>query len=209
MRLLIMGATGLVGHQALKLALRDRGIETVTAPVRRPLPAHPKLSAPIVDYDDLPADAEFWSADAVVCALGTTLRTAGSQEAFRRVDHGYPLAVARLAFGRDVRTFVLNSALGADPNSRFFYSRVKGELEQDLERIGFASLTFVRPGLIGGERTESRPAERAATVLLKALGPALPRAWRINPATKIAAALVEAAVASKPGVHVVPSSDLA
>ncbi|WP_020186238.1 NAD(P)H-binding protein [Methylopila sp. 73B] len=209
MRLLILGATGLVGRQALDLALADPRIDAVTAPVRRPLPDHPKLTTPHVDYDRLPVDAPFWTTDAVVCALGTTMRTAGSREAFRRVDHGYPMAVARLTRAAGAKAFALNSALGADAASRLFYSRVKGELEQDLSRLGFPSLTFVRPGLIGGPREESRPLERIASIVLGALGPALPRGWRINPASNIAAALIEAAVAGVPGVRVVSAEDLA
>lgn len=208
MRLLILGATGLVGRHALETALADPRICAVTAPVRRPIAGHAKLSTPVIDYERLDADAPYWSADAVVCALGTTIRTAGSQEAFRRVDHAYPLTIARLAHARGARAFAHNSALGADAGSRIFYSRVKGELERDLEALGFPSLTLVRPGLIGGEREETRPAERAASVVLGALGPILPRGWRINPAPKIAGALVEAAVSARPGVHVVSSRDL-
>ncbi|MFD1330840.1 NAD-dependent dehydratase [Methylopila musalis] len=208
MKLLIMGATGLVGGHVLTLALADPRIAAVTAPVRRPLPAHPKLSALIVDYENLPADAPFWSVDAVICALGTTIRKAGSRDAFRRIDHDHPLAVARLTHERGAEIFALNSALGADAGSRVFYSRVKGELERDLATVGFRSLTLVRPGLIGGERGESRPMERVASVVLGCLGPVLPRAWRINPAPRIASALLEAAVAARPGVRVVTSGEL-
>lgn len=208
MKLLIVGATGLVGRQALELALSDPRIAAVTAPARSALPDHSKLLAPVTDFERLPDDASWWTADAVVCALGTTMRAAGSQDAFRRVDHGYPLAVARLTHDRGARAFVLNSAIGADASSRFFYNRVKGELERDLARVGFGSLTFVRPGLIGGTRAEHRSAERFAAVILRALGPVLPRGWRINPARTIAAALIEAAVTARPGEHIVASDRL-
>lgn len=208
MKLLLAGATGLVGSHVLAQALADPRIDAVFAPTRRALPAHPKLLAPTVDFEALPEDASWWPADAAISALGTTIRKAGSQEAFRRVDHDYQLAVARLASRHGTPAFVLNSALGADPASRIFYNRVKGELERDLASFDFASLTFVRPGLIGGERSESRPAERAALVTLRILGPLLPRAWRINPAERIAAAMIEAAIAAKPGRHVVSSAEL-
>ena len=105
--------------------------------------------------------------------------------------------------------FALNSAMGANPRSAFFYNRVKGELERDLRALGFASLALVRPGLIGGARSEPRPGEQAAARVLGALGPVLPRAWRINPAARIAAALVEAALAPAPGVRVIGSAQLA
>lgn len=209
MKLLLAGATGLVGGHVLAQALADPRIDAVIAPTRRALPAHPKLLAPAVDFEALPDDAPWWAADAAISALGTTIGKAGSQDAFRRVDHGYQLAVARLAYQHGTPAFVLNSALGADPASRVFYSRVKGELERDLAGLDFASLTFVRPGLIGGDRLERRPAERAALILLGILGPVLPRAWRINPARRIAAAMIEAAIAARPGTHVLGSAELA
>ena len=154
MKLLIVGSTGLVGRHVLDLALADGRIDAVVAPVRHNVASHPKLFAPTVDFERLPNDVDWWRADAVICALGTTMRAAGSQEAFRRVDHDYALAVAELARQHGTRTFVLNSAIGADPPSRFFYNRVKGELERDLAKLDFESLTFVRPGLIGAGVTK-------------------------------------------------------
>ena len=189
-------------------ALADSRITRVVAPVRRALPAHPRLLAPIVDFEHLPEDADWWRADALVCSLGTTIKTAGSQPAFQRVDHDYPLLAARLAHRHGTPTYVLNSAMGADAGSRIFYNRVKGELERDLEGLGFASLTHVRPGLIGGERDEARMGEGLALGVLRVLGPVLPPRWRINPASSIAAALLEAAIAGTPGVHVVTSERL-
>lgn len=209
MKLILVGATGLVGSHVMRLALAEDRVTQVIAPVRRALPAHPKLLAPVVDFEALPEEASWWAADAVICALGTTLRTAGSQEAFYRVDHDYPLTIARRAREHGTPTFVLNSAIGADSSSRFFYNRVKGETERDLATLGFRSLTYVRPGLIGGDRQEFRAGERLATIVLHLIGPALPRQWRINPAERIAAALIEAAVVGNPGVHVVASAELA
>ncbi|MFJ1299137.1 NAD-dependent dehydratase [Pseudomonadota bacterium AL_CKDN230030165-1A_HGKHYDSX7] len=208
MKLLLVGATGLVGSHVLRLALADARVDAVVAPVRRGLPAHPKLDAPRIDYDRLPADAPWWRADAVICTLGTTIKKAGSQAAFRRVDHDYALEVARRAHDAGAPTYALNSAMGADSDSRFFYNRVKGELEQDLARVGLRSLTYVRPGLIGGDRQESRTGERLGLAVLGLLGPLLPRRYRINPADRIAAALLEAAIAARPGVHVIGSEDL-
>ncbi|MEG2878732.1 MAG: NAD-dependent dehydratase [Comamonas sp.] len=209
MKLLLAGATGLVGSHLLRLALADARITQVIAPVRRALSTtHPKLLAPVVDYDALPEDAPWWQADAVVCALGTTMKAAGSQAAFRKVDHDYPLAVARCARAHGTPTYVLNSASGANAQSRFFYNRVKGELELALAGVGFTSLTSARPGLIGGERRESRPAERAALLALTALGPLLPRRWRICPAQTIARAMLDAALQARAGVHVLPAETL-
>ena len=209
MKLLLVGATGLVGREVLRLALDDARVAAIVAPVRKALPPHAKLHAPLVDFDQLPPDAPWWLADAVICTLGTTMKVAGTRQAFLRVDHDYPLAVARLARAAGTRTYALNSAAGANAASRIFYNRVKGELERDLEQLGFASLTHVRPGLIGGERDVARAGEGAALRLLRVLGPVLPARWRINPAPRIAQALLEAALAGAPGVHIVSSEQLA
>lgn len=208
MRLILAGATGLVGRHVLARALADPRVTHVVAPTRRPLPAHPNLDAPLVDFDALPADAAWWRADAVICALGTTMKTAGSRDAFRRVDHDYPLAIADLARRHGTPVYVLNTAMGADAQSRVFYNRVKGELESALRTRGFASLTLVRPGLIGGDRDERRLGETLATHLLRTLHPLLPRKWRINPSERIADALLDAALDPPAGVHVVASDAL-
>lgn len=202
---MLVGATGLVGQQVLRLSLQSDRIDRVVAPTRRPLAPHPKLLNPVVDFEHLPEDAPWWAVDAVVCTLGTTIRVAGSQAAFRWVDHDLPLQVARLALAHGAQAYALNSALGADPDSRVFYSRTKGELERDLQALGYASLTLVRPGLIGGERTESRPAERLGVWVSERLRPLLPPRYRVVPAERIAHHLLAAALAAEPGCAVLPS----
>lgn len=207
--LLLAGATGVVGRQVLAQALRDPRVGSVSALARRELPAHPKLTTVRVDFEHLDADAAWWRADAVICTLGTTMRRAGSRPAFQRVDHDYPLMVARLAHARGTRTYVLNSAIGADARSRFFYNRVKGELEDALRQVGFDALALVRPGLIDGDRSESRPAERMMLAALRTAAPLLPRRWRPNPAARIASALLGAALLPSPGVSVIAAEQMA
>ncbi|XLZ72048.1 NAD-dependent dehydratase [Massilia sp. SR12] len=209
MKLLIVGATGLVGREVLRLALESPAVRSVVAPTRRPLPPHPKLIAPVVDFDQLPDTEPWWQADAVICTLGTTIKVAGSQEAFRKVDYSYPLAVGRLARQHGTPAFVLNSALGADAGSGVFYNRVKGEVEHGLRSLGFPSLVIVRPGLIGGAREESRPGERVLVAMLTVLGPVLARAWRINPASSIARAMLEAALHPQAGEQIISSDRMA
>jgi uncharacterized protein YbjT (DUF2867 family) len=203
--LMLVGATGLIGGAVLRQAQGDDRVTRIVAPTRRQLPPHPKLENPLVDFEHLPADAPWWAVDGVVCALGTTIRKAGSQEAFRRVDHDYPLAVARLARQHGARAFALNSATGADPRSRFFYNRVKGEVEEALRGVGFPSLTIVRPALIGGDREEFRPAEFVAMKILRLAEPLLPRRYRVVPHERIASVLLEAAVTAQPGEHIIES----
>lgn len=207
--LLLVGATGLVGQSVLRQALADSRVARVVAPTRRPLSPASGLENPIVDFEHLPARVPWWEADAVICALGATIRAAGSRDAFRRVDHDYVVAVARLARAHGARAFALTSAVGANPRSRIFYNRVKGEVEQAIEACGFPSLTIVRPGFIGGTRHESRPLEFAAVRIVGAIGPLLPRRWRINPAGCIARALLEAALRADAGRRIVTSSELA
>ena len=207
-RLLVLGGTGLVGGAVLRQALADSRVRSVVAPTRRPLLPATRLENPIVDFDRLPAEAGWLEVDGVACALGSTIRAAGSRAAFRKVDHDYVLAFARLARARGARAFALTSAIGANPDSRIFYNRVKGEVEASVAACGYPSLTIIRPGFIGGVRQESRPAERAAVAAVGLLGPVLPRRWRINPAENIARALLEAAIAAPPGRHVVTSAQL-
>ncbi len=202
---MLVGATGLVGGAVLQQALADARVTRIVAPTRRELPPHPKLENPVVDFEHLPADAAWWSVDAAICTLGSTMRKAGSQEAFRRVDHDFPLAVARLSRQHGARAFALNSATGADPGSRFFYNRVKGEVEDALREIGFPSLTIVRPALIGGDRSEFRPAEFIAMRLLRLAQLVLPRRYRVVPHERIARALLEAAITAAPGECIIES----
>jgi uncharacterized protein YbjT (DUF2867 family) len=103
-----------------------------------------------------------WKPDSVICATGTTIKKAGSQEAFRSVDHDLPLSFARLAQQAGAQNFALVSSIGASVDSFFLYARVKGELERDVRQIGFHSLTILRPGIIEGQRDETRRAESLA-----------------------------------------------
>jgi len=205
MKLVLVGATGHVGREVLKQALADPRISLVIAPTRRALADHPKLHAPLTDFDNLPKTVDWWRAGAVICTLGTTMRCAGSKDAFRRVDYEYPLDVARLAKEHGTSTYVLNSAIGASPDSSFFYNRVKGELEASLAELGFQSLTHVRPGVIGGKRDELRFGERALVFVLGLARRLLPVRWQLNPASRIAQVLLESALEHKPGVHIITS----
>ena len=207
--ILILGATGLVGGEALQRALREPRVEWVIAPTRRALPSDPKLRNPVAaELDALLPDAAGWAVDAVICALGTTMKNAGSKQAFRHIDYELPLAFATLACQAGANTFVLTSSKGASATSSFFYTRTKGELERDIERIGFRSLLIVRPGIISGHRAAPRPGERLALQLTAMLSPLLPRGLRISRASRIAEVLIEGAVAPMPGVRVVGSEAL-
>lgn len=208
-RILLVGATGLVGRHVLSSLLADDRVDRVVTLTRYALSPHQKLVNPVVDFSQLPEDAEWWNVDGAICTLGTTRARAGSDQAFWQVDHDYPLAVARLAQRHGATRFALTSAMGADARSRFLYMRTKGTVENDLRDLHFSSLTLVRPGLIGGSRDEFRLSERIGIAVLSAVGPLLPRRYRISPATRIAEVLVEAAMDGKPGCHIVEADQLA
>jgi uncharacterized protein YbjT (DUF2867 family) len=201
-KVLILGASGLVGAHTLRLALAHPHIAHVIAPTRKALPAHEKLANPVTDrLQTLVARVPEWAPDALICALGTTMAKAGSQVSFREVDYVLPLHFAAAAKASGASTFALVTAIGAAADSRFFYPRTKGELERDVQAVGFYSLTIVRPSMIGGQREEHRAAESIVLKLSKALGSVVPKRFRISPAPNIAAALIDAVVAGPPGCH--------
>ncbi len=206
---IILGATGQVGQALLQLALQHPEISRVVAPTRRPLPPHDNLDNPLVDYDALPETAIWWKADLALCALGTTLRQAKSRAGFYRVDHDYVLAAAKLTKGAGTPAFGLVSSLGADASSRLFYLRTKGETEQALSTLGFASLVLVRPSLlIGGSRSSARHLEAFGLFLGKHLASLLPRHYRAVTTTQVARALLEAGLGAPVGLQVIESEQL-
>ena len=210
MNILHVGATGLVGQLVLARVLASPQVTRVTALTRRPLDMqHSRLHNVVVDFDALPEDAPWWAVDSVICTLGTTMAIAGSKEAFRRVDHDYPLRVAQLARRHGAHAYALNSAMGANARSSIFYNRVKGELEDALIALDYPSLVLVRPGLIDGERSQSRAGEGRALAVSRLLRPLLPMKWRPSRAERIANALVDAALRPTPGCSVVDAGMLA
>lgn len=210
----LAGATGLVGRQVLQQALADPALLTVHLLGRRPPagPLDPRVQARVVDFAALPALGPAGPQAAAVCALGTTLRVAGSQAAFRAVDHDAVLATARALRAAGVTRFGLVSALGADPASSVFYNRVKGETEAALKALGFAQLVIARPSLLMGDRAALgqplRWGERLGQALGRPLGPLLPTGWRPIDAAVVARALLRALAQEAPATRVLASADL-
>ncbi|WP_097093748.1 NAD-dependent dehydratase [Novosphingobium sp. Chol11] len=208
-KLLLAGATGLVGDEALALSLADERVTQVVAPTRRPLAPHPKLLNPIVEADSLPLAADWWAVDGGLCAIGTTRAKTPSAAAYRAIDLDYALAIATRIREGGARRFALTSSIGANARSHFLYSRTKGELEDAVTRLCFPSLTIVRPGFIGGERKERRPLEHFVGGLLRIADSILPPMARISPARTIAAFLVDTAIGGRVGNHCVSAADIA
>jgi uncharacterized protein YbjT (DUF2867 family) len=159
---IVAGPNGLIGSELVRRLLAHHAYRRVVALSRRPMDPDAKLQVVEAAYDGLDRvlAAETGRRDPldVFCCLGTTMRRAGSREAFRRVDHDHVLALGRWAAKARARRFVVVSAAGADASSRVFYNRVKGEMERGLAALGLASLVVVRPSLLAGERSEFRPA---------------------------------------------------
>lgn len=207
-KLLLAGATGLIGTAALELLLADERVTHVVAPTRRSLPPHGKLLNPITTIEALPHDADWWAVDAAICALGTTRAQTPSVAEYRVIDHDYPLTIATLVRERGATGFALVSSMGANARSRFRYARTKGELEDAVDRLGFPSLTIARPGFLGGVRSEHRPTEQAIASFLRFAAPILPACARINPASTVAALLVEAVLEGRAGRHIINSAEI-
>ena len=202
---LLVGATGLVGSRLLTRLIAHPEYERVTALVRRPvsLEIH-KFAQVVVDFERIQEHAHDVSADDVYVALGTTIKTAGSQEAFHRVDHDYPLELARIALRQGAKRFLMVTALGADAQSRVFYNRVKGEVETDIRALGLPKVWFFRPSLLIGDRGVPRRGERIGIGVGKVIAPFLIgplRRYRPIAADAVAAAMIYAATRDvQPGV---------
>ena len=206
---LLLGASGLIGSHCLDLLLQDEAYDEVITLVRKSLPqTHPKLTQHIVNFDYLQEHAAWLKAGDVFCCLGTTIKKAGSQEAFRKVDFSYAYEAAQLAIENGAEHFLLVSSLGADANSSVFYSRVKGELEIAISALPFTAVSLFQPSLLLGERAEFRFGERLAEPVAKALsflllGPL--RKYRAIEARTVAAAMIKIAKSQSQGVKVYES----
>jgi len=203
---LVAGASGLVGGHLLQLLLADAAYARVITLARRQLDArHAKLDQRVLDLGALDAVADPPHVDDAFCCIGTTIKKAGSQEAFRRVDHDYVLAFARAGQRAGARQFLLVSALGADPASRIFYSRVKGEIEQAVRQLPYEGIQIFRPSFLMGERTEVRVAERIGVPIARALAPLLfgpLRRYRPIDSANVARAMVQIAKEAPRGPNV-------
>jgi uncharacterized protein YbjT (DUF2867 family) len=199
----VAGATGLVGRAVLAALLADKHTSAVHSLGRRTLPlTHPKLTQHIVDFAALP---ELPQIDDVFICLGTTIKVAGSQAAFRAVDYDAVMAVAQMGRAQGATKLGVVSAMGADAKSGVFYNRVKGEVEDAIARLGYTSVSIVRPSLLVGDRgplnQPERPGERIGLVVSKLLKPLIPANYLPVQAEDVAAGLVQAVKAGQPGVQ--------
>ncbi len=209
---LLAGATGLVGRALLTLLLESPHYTSVHALLRRSardLPTHPKLTVEGVDFERLPA---LPVVDDVFIALGTTIKVAGSEAAFRRVDFDAVLATARLARAAGARRVIVVSALGADADSKVFYNRVKGDMERAVATLGYETVVFARPSLLVGDRAALgqpvRAGERWALRLLRPVLGIVPAGVRPIDAGDVARAMLRAAIDAEQGLRILDSAQM-
>ena len=210
---LLVGASGLVGGELLSCLLIDQEYSKVLILVRRPLGLkNPKLEERVIDFEDLARYKDCFKVEDVFCCLGTTIKKAGSQEAFKKVDVEYPLEIARLAKEMRAEKFLIISSMGANHTSRVFYSRMKGLLEQGLTEIGIKSLHIFRPSLLLGNRQEFRLGESVSAFITTGMsfifvGPL--KKYKPIAARTVAAGMYRTAQRRTEGIHTYLSSEIA
>jgi uncharacterized protein YbjT (DUF2867 family) len=193
---LLVGATGLIGSFLLQRLLASERYASVVAWARRDIgKTHPKLKVEIADFEKLHERRA--EAEDVYCCLGTTIKQAGSQSAFRRVDYDYPVALAIAAAAGGAKRLLVVSALGANPDSTVFYNRVKGEMEEAVRAAGVPKTVFFRPSLLSGPRAQERRGEKIGLVIGNLLGPLLGK-YRPIHADIVAAAMLKVAAEDLP-----------
>jgi uncharacterized protein YbjT (DUF2867 family) len=202
---LLAGASGYVGSLALDVLLDAPDISRVFAVTRRPLGReHPRLANRIVQFDQIESQLKGLTCHVALCALGTTIRQAGSERAFRQVDVDAVLAFARTAKAAQAQRFVVVSSAGADRGSKNFYLRTKGEMEQALAGVGIPNVDILQPSLLLGWRGEIRPAELVGAVIMPLVNPFLigkREPWRAISVRTVATAMVGVTRSSRRGVQ--------
>ena len=209
---LVIGSSGLIGSHLVIQLLSNPNFEKVIVFNRRPcLILHPKIEEHIIDFNNLKAIEPYVKGDVMFCTMGTTIKKAGSKEAFRLVDVVYPEQFAEMALHNQVKQFLIISSLGADLHSNNFYLKTKGEIETYLQNSAFKSVSILRPSLLLGDRKEFRLGEKIASYVLPVLslfliGPF--KKYRAIEAKTVAKAMLEIALQNKSGFNIYPSDEL-
>ncbi len=205
---LIVGGTGMTGKQLIALLLADSRYSKLILLVRKPIDLkHEKLEQVAFNFEY--PNRSVVVADEIFCCLGTTIRAAGSKEAFYKVDHEYVSLIARIGFENGVKKFALVSAMGANKNSALYYNKVKGLIEESVCQTGFGSCYIFRPSLLLGQRNEFRLGEKIATFFMTAFSFAIPKKYKAIDAKQVAKAMIIAMNFEKNGLQIFESGEIA
>ena len=209
----LAGATGAIGNHVLQFSHQENQISKIITLTRKPQTQ--KLSKEenrVIDFNQLASLKNDIKADVFICCLGTTIKVAGSQAAFKKVDYDYVVEFAKLAEAVSAQKFLVVSAIGSDEKSSVFYNRTKGEMESAIKKLNIPSIEIFQPSLLLGERSESRPGERFAQVLAPLLNPLLigsMKKYRAIETKDVAKALVARSLSQDKGLKVYPSDQIA
>jgi uncharacterized protein YbjT (DUF2867 family) len=210
---IIAGASGLIGGLLLDVLLQRSEYKEVVILVRKELPVkHTKLKQLVIDFDKLKDYAAELNGDVIFCCLGTTRKKTPDRAVYRQIDHDYPLQMAKIGLQNGVEQYHLVSALGANAGSSAFYMKTKGEVEEDITKVGLKCLHIYRPSLLTGDRTEkNRVEEKIVTVLFKLIDPLLLgslKKYRSIPAKTVAMAMYKQSLIKQEGVFIHPSDQI-
>lgn len=200
---IVIGATGLVGGQLLLQLLKDKRFEKVVVLARKSTHiTHEKLEEHVVDFDASDSWKKLITGDVLYSAMGTTLRAAGSKEAQYKVDYTYQYQVAKIAAANNVKEYVLVSAAGSSPDSKIFYSKMKGELERDIKKLPFETIHIIRPGMLAGHRREARTGENIGVSVMNFIA-MIPGLSKLKPiqGKEVAQAMINATFRQVHGIH--------
>lgn len=204
---LVIGSTGMIGELLTDKLLFDNYYSEVKTLVRKPSgKMHAKLTEIVVDFDHL--NERDVQADHIFCTLGTTIKTAGSKENFRKVDFKYPLETARYGLKNGATFYGIVTAMGADTNSWFFYNQVKGEIEEALKALDYDSVGIFQPSMLLGDRDEKRAGESIGQKVMLGLNFAIPKNYKAIDGEKVADAMLQLAKSESKGVKVIESGEM-
>lgn len=205
---LILGGGGLIGRSLTTSLLADSRYAGVILLVRKPIDMiHEKLEQVLHNFDD--PDISTLKGDEIFCCLGTTIKAAGSKQAFYKVDHNYILNTAYKAHQKGIKKFALVSSMGANSRSGVFYNKTKGQTEVSLTNIGFSSLFILRPSLLLGRRSELRLSETIAKHLMVNLSLLIPKKYKAIKGSQVAKAMVQLMNSDQEGTHILDSAMIA
>ncbi|WP_077211943.1 oxidoreductase [Bacillus dakarensis] len=209
---LIAGASGLVGSELLQILLQAEEYEKVYALVRRPLGLqHSKLTEVLCDFEQLEGVQDYFQVHDVFCCLGTTIKKAKTKEAMYKVDVEYPLAIAKLAQEKGAHHFLLISSMNANPRSKIWYPKMKGDLEEKIKEIPYQAISIFRPSLLLGNREEFRLGENAAAKIFQGMSFILKDSWKSKlaiEAKSVAKAMCRVAQMDNKGVAVYSAASI-